>query len=357
MDYLNSLSYPAVYLDPLFAAWQKSGLNPDLLIDAANLRHRLPFAAEARITGQDFHAMFIQCERYYRLPEPFSLKVAQEYNFTSVGLLGLAVISAEHLRDILTLLERYLPLYFAGVQFRYAVKHTTLDVSFDIDARLDPLQPFSHELIAGVMKRFTSYFHQVPDLLQLDFAHRSANALHYYESYFGCPVRFGADTNRLTLSTEHLHAPPTMAEAATKARLDAKLEQQRQQLRQELSQQQTQETCAQKISRLWLQALTEGEALSLEQLAQQLNTTSRTLERRLAEEGTRFSQVIHGLRLTRAQHLLKHSHAPIAAIAGEVGFQDSNAFTRFFRQALQQTPSEYRRLHQVAELPPAWRQN
>jgi AraC-like DNA-binding protein len=47
-------------------------------------------------------------------------------------------------------------------------------------------------------------------------------------------------------------------------------------------------------------------------------------------------------RLARAQHLLRTTQMPIAAIAYEVGFGSQSHMTTVFRRLLQTTPSRYR---------------
>ena len=51
------------------------------------------------------------------------------------------------------------------------------------------------------------------------------------------------------------------------------------------------------------------------------------------------------LRVNRAAALLRRSDHTITEVAFEVGFGDSNYFSRQFRKLLGVTPSEYRRQH------------
>lgn len=55
-------------------------------------------------------------------------------------------------------------------------------------------------------------------------------------------------------------------------------------------------------------------------------------------------QYIHQLRLEKAALLLKNSDAPITEIAYLCGFNDSNYFTKHFKQHFGLTPSAYRKL-------------
>ena len=55
------------------------------------------------------------------------------------------------------------------------------------------------------------------------------------------------------------------------------------------------------------------------------------------------------LRVNRAASLLRRTEHSVTEIAFQVGFSDSNYFTRQFRKLLGVTPSEYRQQH--ARLP------
>ena len=53
-------------------------------------------------------------------------------------------------------------------------------------------------------------------------------------------------------------------------------------------------------------------------------------------------QYLMSVRLKHASYLLRFSDLSISEIAQQVGFEDSNYFSRCFRQNMNMTPSEYR---------------
>jgi AraC-like DNA-binding protein len=65
--------------------------------------------------------------------------------------------------------------------------------------------------------------------------------------------------------------------------------------------------------------------------------------RRLAAEETAFQTLKDELRRDIAIQRLTGTTDPIAAIAGDVGFDDPTAFHRAFRHWTGSTPGEYRR--------------
>ena len=82
------------------------------------------------------------------------------------------------------------------------------------------------------------------------------------------------------------------------------------------------------------------------QLAGRLTGSSvRTLQRRLAERGTSYSQLLEELRHDLALYLLRDPDLQASEISRELGYRDPAIFTRAFRRWTGQTPSQYRRTH------------
>ena len=86
-------------------------------------------------------------------------------------------------------------------------------------------------------------------------------------------------------------------------------------------------------------------------LAEMLNLSERTLQRRLRERGTRFSALLQATKFESARRLLADHDNRIVDIAFELGFDDQSHFTRYFRNFCGVTPREYRKL--AAEPAPA----
>jgi AraC-like DNA-binding protein len=70
--------------------------------------------------------------------------------------------------------------------------------------------------------------------------------------------------------------------------------------------------------------------------------SERTYKRNLADEGTRFSQIVEEVRMSEAKRLLVGTHISITEIAQVLGYAHLPSFNRAFRRASGQTPSEHR---------------
>lgn len=84
-------------------------------------------------------------------------------------------------------------------------------------------------------------------------------------------------------------------------------------------------------------------APSIEEVADTLHFSVRTLCRRLVSEGTTFQAIKDEVRRDIAIQRLTRSDDPIAAIAYDVGFDNPTAFHRAFRNWTGSTPAAYRK--------------
>jgi AraC-like DNA-binding protein len=81
---------------------------------------------------------------------------------------------------------------------------------------------------------------------------------------------------------------------------------------------------------------------SLDEVARKLHVSTRTLKRRLAEQGSSFSEVLDEVRRQRALLLLEDRRLALEDVAGRLGYSDVANFTRAFRRWTGQTPAAFR---------------
>ena len=62
--------------------------------------------------------------------------------------------------------------------------------------------------------------------------------------------------------------------------------------------------------------------------ARAAGVSPRTLQRRLAQAGVSYSQLVDEVRFTSAQHLLAQDSMSLGAIASLLGYADPGSFTR-----------------------------
>jgi AraC-like DNA-binding protein len=80
--------------------------------------------------------------------------------------------------------------------------------------------------------------------------------------------------------------------------------------------------------------------------------STRTLKRRLAEQGVTFSSLVDAERRDKALLLLRTVHHSVNEVAQVLGYSALPAFIRAFARWTGTTPTEYRRRHLRQRQPP-----
>ncbi|MEP7300520.1 MAG: AraC family transcriptional regulator [Caldimonas sp.] len=151
---------------------------------------------------------------------------------------------------------------------------------------------------------------------------------------FRCPLRFGQGANRALLRTADLALPlsgrnatlATVHEELAERRLDA-----------------LQGARTSHLVRELIAARAAGSGLSREGVAAALNISSRTLQRRLEEEGTSFLQLRDDTRRELAQRYLREpGSSSLSRVAELLGFEDQSNLFRACKRWFGESPGRYR---------------
>lgn len=96
-----------------------------------------------------------------------------------------------------------------------------------------------------------------------------------------------------------------------------------------------------RVSHCLNEFLPSGRA-SVEEVARELAMSKRTLQRRLAEEGTNWLEVLNSARETLAKHYLATTEYGTAEVSFLLGFEDPNSFFRAFKRWEDTSPELWR---------------
>jgi AraC-like DNA-binding protein len=85
-----------------------------------------------------------------------------------------------------------------------------------------------------------------------------------------------------------------------------------------------------------------GKRPSLQDVAQELGLSARTLQRRLTDAGITFQELVEETRRELARHYLKQRNVELNEAAFLLGFEDANSFFRAFQGWEGTSPTEWR---------------
>jgi AraC-like DNA-binding protein len=157
-----------------------------------------------------------------------------------------------------------------------------------------------------------------------------------YEAHFHCPVKFKAAQNAIVFSKSDIELHFVTYNADLLATVAPQLEA-------ELSEQLAQKNLKEQAKGI-LKQLLAGQRPGIQDLARELHLSTRTLQRRLTEQGITFQQVLDEARRELAHHYLLHSSRELNETAYLLGYEDANSFFRAFHQWEGISPGHWREL-------------
>jgi AraC-like DNA-binding protein len=251
----------------------------------------------------------------------------------SHGYLGFAAMAAPTVRDALDLAARFAPTRTNAVALRVHESGGKASVVLD---ELGPLGEARELLVIAFLvglRRMGAAITgaRIEDSVDVAFPEPAYAARHGH--VFDGRVRYGQPAHQLIFDASVLAMPLREADPVA-VRL-------------------AREQCERELLALGHEArdkervraalpLAAGGFRSIEQAAAHLGMSARTLRRRLAEEGTSFSEILDEERRHRALLLLRARDTAIDAVAADLGYADVANFTRAFRRWTGTTPARYR---------------
>ena len=143
------------------------------------------------------------------------------------------------------------------------------------------------------------------------------------ERHLGCPVVCGAPRNAIVFRGADAQRPFVTRNAELLAMLAPQFEE-------ELKLENGDENFVERV-RIAIQEKLTGRRPTIEDIADALHISSRTLQRRLQDEGLSFQRVLEEARHHLARHYLNNSVLELNEAAYLLGYNDANSFVRAFR--------------------------
>lgn len=150
---------------------------------------------------------------------------------------------------------------------------------------------------------------------------------------FGCPVRFAQPDNALVFDRKWLDEPAVLGNELTYMQLIK--------LCDELLEEMQLKTGFAGVVREALLA-NLAQPMSIASLSRQLKISTRTVKRKLREEGTSYRKIVGQLRMELAIKYLRDTQLTVDEIASCLAFSDAANFRHAFRRLTGQTPSRFR---------------
>lgn len=308
------------------------GIAPSEILHRARLPLTLFQQETIVVTTAQWFALWAALDSYIDDPA-FGLKLPHMVQGEPYDALTITALSAASFHDALHKIARYKRIFSAEDIHvtrhgsRWAIEVRWLATTQQPPPRLIDAS-FAHVVEIG--QRGTGqllYPHRVT--LRRAALHRSL-----YEAHFRCPIDFDAERDTLYFSDEVLMQPFSTANPNLLALLEPQLEAER---RDRLAPPRLLDQVK------WLlRSRIAGQPPTIGEVARELLMSTRTLQRRLAEEGQPFQQLVETVRHELAKEYLQASTLGLTEIAFLLGYQEASSFHRAFHQWEGLSPGQWR---------------
>ncbi|MCY1397894.1 HTH-type transcriptional regulator VirS [compost metagenome] len=310
------------------------GGQPDLMLERFRIHPDLLLEEDARVPLRSLVELLEYAARELDCPD-FGLRMAQYQDLHVLGPIAAIARTCITAGQALAQVIRFIGYHSPGI-------HLDLDLSeaqaprFLIEIRLEGTTP-RRQMVAlamGVAHNAMKVLYGDNFVAQsVQFSSIDTQALASCRRYFKTAVYTGQPCNALVLREEQLNH---------------RIEQQAPYLHHALEQYFKQfnlrgtSDVVDQVERLVLRML-PIQRCRLPLIAEQLGMHTRMLQRRLADQGRSFDEIVEKIRRERADHYLAERHMPMSQVAGLLGYSEQSVFNRACQRWFAMPPLARRR--------------
>lgn len=253
---------------------------------------------------------------------------------SSLGIPGFMLRAAPDVGTALAGLVRYLDLHDRGglatltdeadlTRFEYVVRLCGVEAT-------EQIHDLALSVFCVIMRAFCE---ETWTPSEVHLARRAPRQLAPYRQFFRAALHFDADRNAVSFPTRLLSQTLATADPLLFRHLE----------REAIGLHGSPRTSLAGRARRLLRQSLAGRQCTAAGIAAQLGMHERTLNRRLREERTSFREELASVRFQIARQLLADTALPLPEIAAALGYGDSTAFIRAFKEWAGLPPAEWRR--------------
>jgi len=325
------------YLQPLLEEAAARGVSTQVLVRAAGLAEGALDPLPESLAARDYIALLAAGAELADDPH-FGLHVGERVRLGTYSVYGLILLACTDFAQVIEQTQRY-------EQLAHDLGRSRLEL--DLDANMACYTWTSHfpgatrhlaESVFAGIRTLSSWLAGRPLApLRLAFAHASDADPAEYARVLGIVPEFGAQSHQIGFDAALLATPVPNADAG----MYPVLQQHAERLLQEREEERERHGIVAQVRACVIRHLAK-DRVRLAGIAAELGLSSRTLQRKLADSGASFQQVLDDARHALAQDYLRQRGLSLADIAFLLGYQEQSAFTHAFREWSGMNPGAWR---------------
>jgi AraC-like DNA-binding protein len=303
-------------------------------VEAWRWRFGLPADVGSRqeaMVGADVPEQVLEALEHATGESDTALRVAREVDARANRLVEVAVRCSATVGEALVCLARSVPLVHRGFEATVEGNRWVLRTP----RRPRGLGRHVQELaVAHAIAQLRASFSTLA-IVDTWFAHPRPPRIHALQALLGpAPIAFGCETSGFSLASADIDRPMPAADARTFETIEPLLVE-------ALGAPSVSSSFADRVAAHVAASLPEG--VDVGEVARAMHMSGRTLQRRLEQEGTTFSDVLDRALLDVARRVLADPSTTLTDVAVRLGFSDLATFTRAFKRWTGMPPGQWRR--------------
>jgi AraC-like DNA-binding protein len=318
-------------------AVQSTGTDPTLCLEAAGLDPALLETNDGRINGEQFQRFIhLLCEH---TGNPIlGLQTGDFVQPGSYSVLGYITMSCATLGEAIARIAPFEKLVGDMGSTRLEVQGEHIKLSWTCHYDDPVVRP---QMVDNVFSSWITYARWLGDREDASAnkvrLQRPSPGKEYesaYQERWHCPVIFNASEDCLIIPKDLLEYRLRQPDPQLRKTLEAHALSQ-------LAEMETDSDLTTRVKQSIQKQLREG-ITRQDLVAEDLAMTSRTLQRKLSQEGVRYQQLLDEVRQQMAEDYLRNTDMAIPDIALRLGYSETTSFHRKFKAVTGKTPGEFR---------------
>ena len=333
-----SAIYVRILLDYLR---DRASVDPEVFLSGLNLSGELVADEDSMVPTATFLLLMEEAAAFIEDPD-LGLHYYENFDFRAMGVLGYAILNARVLGEALLQVSRYYCLFQTDTEIKLSRHRGLAEFSYQITAKSLPYSRQDSEMTIAAFIAMARIFlgeDWCPD--RVSFQHARPADISEHLRLLGPEPLFNQTVNAISFPERLLDATVDSADTRLNQSLASTFEQL-------LSMRQlpSENDWLKGLQEHIIDLLSEG-VPAIEEIASQLNVSSRTLQRKLLKEGIGYRDLVENIRHQLASNYLTASELSTQDIAFLLGYSELSSFNRAFKRWTGQSPAEFRKSNRL----------
>jgi AraC-like DNA-binding protein len=319
---------------PLLETLEREGFELGAILDRVGIPRSAREAPQARLPQVTLEALWHAAAEVTRDPA-IALRVSTRVTPSTLGIIGYLASASESRRNAFELVKDLTPLLWEDFECDLESDDEFAFVRCRSASGERPSRFMTEYWIGLTITMSRAIGPARSDPLEARFSYAAPEHADEYARILGLPIRFDAGEDGVLFPVSTMSHSNPSADAALRRLLQ-------QYAADQLAKIPTVASFTERVRAAIRSSLPLGR-VSATTVAAQLETSDRTLRRRLRDEGTSYQEVLDEVRAELARRYLAVDRRGIDDVALLLGFSDSSAFTKAFRRWTGRTPADFTR--------------